>query len=96
MPPELPDSPEYLAKLARFLTGQGLTHLEAGALSMTRTRTDLGIASLQVILLMVHYSEAAGDVIFRPEWVSRLEDVAGIVSVMREIDSLAPAPAGAA
>ena len=92
MPAETPDQLEYLAKLARFLGRQGLTHLDVEALSSARTRSDLGIASLQIILLMVQYGEAAGDVTFKPEWVARVEEVEGIVSVMREIDSLAPAP----
>lgn len=95
MPPEISDQHQYLSKLARFLRGQGLTNLDVEALAGARTRSDLGITSLHVILLMVQYSESAGDVTFRPEWVSRLEDVEGIVSVMREIDSLATVPVGA-
>lgn len=93
----LGDTDEYRHKLAGFLTAQGLVgEVTYEQVASARSRADLGLTSLHVILVMANYtSEHAPDVAFRPEWVARLEDVEGIVAVMREIDSLALAPAGA-
>lgn len=51
-------------------------------------REDLGISSLNIILILVNYiSERTNNAVeMRPEWVSRLGDVDGIVSVIGEID----------
>lgn len=91
------DDDGYLGKLAGFLATQsGLGAITVDDLAPARTRDELGIGSLQIILVMANYSAAAeGDVMFRPEWVARLEDVDGIVSVMREIDAVALAPTDA-
>lgn len=51
-------------------------------------RTDLGITSLEVIMLVANYMSlrAVDTGGFKPEWVTQLDDIAGIVLVMREID----------
>ncbi len=55
------------------------------------TREELGIGSLEIILLLSKYIDehGGGKVTFRPEWVSKLDDVDGIVSVIGEIDRAA-------
>jgi hypothetical protein len=59
------------------------------ALSTAKTRNDLGISSLSVILLVANYMDSAGlagdD--FNPEWIEKLDVVDGIVSIFREIDA---------
>ncbi|HUZ39559.1 MAG TPA: hypothetical protein VMV17_24815 [Streptosporangiaceae bacterium] len=87
---------DYRRKLADFLTKQpetsGLAHERVLA---AQTRQDLGISSLTMVLLLTHYVEQYTDntVTIRPEWVSRLGDVDGIASVLREIDAASLAPA---
>jgi hypothetical protein len=94
----MPDADTYRHKLADFLrlqpATQGLTHEDV---AQATTRDELGISSLNVILLIAEYikSEAGGRIALQPEWVSRLETIDGIISVIQEIDetSLAEAPA---
>jgi len=76
--------------LADFLATQpGFETITAEQVAAARTRDDLGLNSLQVILIMVNYLAATGgEHAFQPDWVARLEDVDGIASVMRDIDSL--------
>jgi hypothetical protein len=89
---------DYRRKLADFLKTQpetsGVTYEDIVA---AHTREELGIGSLAMILVLVNYIKefADGAVTVRPEWVTRLNDVEGIVSVLREIDAhyLAQAPA---
>jgi hypothetical protein len=91
MCPEVADTVEDRRHLAEFLATQsGLEAITVDQVEGARTRQDLGITSLQVILVMVNYLAAVNnELAFRPEWVSRLDEIDGIASVMREIDSLA-------
>jgi hypothetical protein len=91
-------SEDYRRKLADFLKTQpetsGVTYEDIAA---AHTREELGIGSLAMILVLVNYIKefADGAVTVQPEWVTRLNDVEGIVSVLGEIDALhlAQAPA---
>ncbi|WP_069768146.1 hypothetical protein [Streptomyces sp. LUP30] len=80
---------DYRKKLADFLrtqpTTEGVTHEDV---VKATTRDELGISSLGVILLLVTYiKEHKNDCVqLKPEWVSRLHDIDGITSVLREID----------
>jgi hypothetical protein len=54
-----------------------------------RPRGDLGLTSLNVILLIAKYLEqSAGDMMFDPQWVASLETIGGIITVMQKIDAL--------
>lgn len=86
---------EYLETFADLAGQCGAGTLTADDIARARTRDDLGITSLQMILVMATYCGMRGDVEFRPEWVERIEEIDGVVEVMREIDALALAPAGA-
>ncbi|HWU09761.1 MAG TPA: hypothetical protein VN520_25865 [Streptomyces sp.] len=84
------------ARFADFLRTQPMTAgLTREDVERATTREELGISSLNMILLLVNYiKEKANDSVqLRPEWVSRLGDVDGIVSVVREIDERALAAA---
>jgi hypothetical protein len=87
------DDPDgYLHKLVDFLhtqsVGQGLTYDDVAG---TSRREELGISSLDIILVVSNYlnAHAGGKIAFQPEWVFKLDDVDGIVSVLREIDQAA-------
>ncbi|MDT9687053.1 hypothetical protein Q5762_01560 [Streptomyces sp. P9(2023)] len=88
----------YRKKFADFLLtqpmGQGVSHEDV---MRATTREELGISSLNIILVVVNYiKEHKNDQVpIKPEWVSRLSDIDGIASVLREIDEtdLAQAPA---
>jgi hypothetical protein len=87
---------DYRRKLAEFLTKQSETsHVTQEQVLAAKTRQDLGISSLTMVLLLAHYVEqyTNNTVTIRPEWVSRLGDVDGIASVLREIDAANLAPA---
>ncbi|MFI9243924.1 hypothetical protein ACIGXF_15290 [Streptomyces sp. NPDC053086] len=80
---------DYLHKLADFLRTQPATsELTYEDISRATSREELGISSLNIILVLVNYIKEHADnrVTLKPEWVSRLNDVDGIVSVLREID----------
>jgi hypothetical protein len=80
---------EYLAKLIDFLGSQDLTKgVDPAAVVSGARRDDLGISSLNIIMLVMAYLKKNGapGLKFSPKWVPRLEDVDGIVSVLREID----------
>jgi hypothetical protein len=83
------DTDEYLKKFVDFLgtqdVGRDLTYDD---IAQARTRDELGISSLNIILVVANYikEQAGGEVTFKPEWVAKLDDVDGILSVMREID----------
>ncbi|GAA3151796.1 hypothetical protein GCM10010521_44380 [Streptomyces rameus] len=80
---------DYLHKLADFLRTQPMTsELTYEDLARATSREELGISSLNIILVLVNYIKEHADnsVTLKPEWVSRLNDVDGIVSVLREID----------
>jgi hypothetical protein len=81
---------DYRRKFADFLATQPMTkELTYEQVVGAQSRQELGISSLNMILLLVNYiNEYTHDTVtLRPEWVSRLGDVDGIVSVLREIDA---------
>lgn len=87
---------DYRRKLAEFLATQPVTSdVTYEQVVQAQTREDLGISSLNMILVLLTYiSEYTNDTVtLRPEWVTRLVDVNGIVSVLREIDANSVAPA---
>jgi len=80
---------EGYAELCAFMKTQDyLGPIELDALKGAKKRDELGITSLGVIMLVANYMESIGvsNGEFNPDWIERLDDVAGIVSVLREID----------
>jgi len=59
--------------------------LERTDLESARTRAELGISSLDIIILMSGFMQRYGVADFRPEWVPMLESMDGICEVMEEI-----------
>lgn len=57
------------------------------------TRAELGIGSLDMLILLAGYVDAVsgGRVALQPEWVPMLDDVEGIRSVLAEIDRMSAA-----
>ncbi len=81
---------DYRRKFADFLVTQPITSdITYDQVVRAQSRDELGISSLNMVLVLVNYiSEYTNDTVtLRPEWVSRLDDVDGIVSVLREIDA---------
>jgi hypothetical protein len=77
-------------KLADFLATQEMTSaVTYEQVLAAQSREDLGISSLNMIVLLLSYiHEFTGDTVeLRPEWVSLLGDVDGIVDVLAEIDA---------
>lgn len=80
----------YRLKLAEFLATQPVAKdVTAEQVLGARTRDELGISSLNMIVVMLNYiKEHTNDTVtLRPEWVPRMVDVDGIVAVLREIDA---------
>jgi hypothetical protein len=78
--------------LHRLLGAVGLQRCETAETYRTaRMRSDIGLSSLEVILLLVGYMEQrgldTGD--FSPDWVEFLDTVPGIIHVMALIDGSA-------
>jgi hypothetical protein len=86
----LEDENNYREKFLNFAISEGfLSSVSADDVARSSTRDDLGLSSLNVILLIVNYlKQNSRDVTLDPEWVASLDDVDGIISVMREIDEL--------
>jgi hypothetical protein len=84
----MPADDTYLHKLAEFaLTQPSTKELSYDDFAQAKTRGELGISSLNVIMLIVEYINVnAPGVTIKPEWVARLETVDGIVSVIGEIE----------
>jgi hypothetical protein len=81
---------DYRRTFAEFLATQPMTSdVTYERVAQARTREDLGISSLNMILVLANYiKERTNDTVaLRPEWVSQLTDMDGIVSVLREIDA---------
>lgn len=78
---------DYLAAFTDLVVAQKLD-IAMTDVTAESTRKELGIGSLDVIMLILKY---IGDrqVELRPEWVSELETVAGICTVFRRIDQAA-------
>jgi len=84
---------EYLGKLTELISSQDyLKDVPLDAVGLSSTRDELGITSLSVIMLVANYMERVGgaDQAFDPDWVHRLNDVGGIIQVMRLIDTGRP------
>jgi hypothetical protein len=80
----------YRRKFAEFLaTRPGACELTYEQIVRAQSREELGISSLNMILVLMAYIDryANGAVTVRPEWVSRLDDVDDIASVLGEIDA---------
>jgi hypothetical protein len=84
------DADDYRRKFAEFLatqpTGGDLTYEQV---VQAQSRQELGISSLNMIMVLLNYIKkyTNGGITVRPEWVLRLNDVDGIISVLREIDA---------
>lgn len=81
-----------LSQLCDFLNRQEyIGAIDIDALRAAGSVSEIGITSLGAIALTATYIRDRGlrDADFNPEWVPRLADVAGIVSVFAEIDALA-------
>lgn len=72
------------------------SHLTYEQVARAERREDLGISSLNIILVLSnHLSELTdGTGVFLPEWVARLGEVSGITAVLQEIDDAAVAADG--
>lgn len=87
---------DYRQRLAEILAtqpfGDGLTYEQV---VRARSRQELGISSLNMIIVLMNYIKkyTDGTITVRPEWVPRLNDIDGIVSVLREIDATGVEPA---
>lgn len=90
------DTDDYRRKLADFLAKQPMTSdITYEQVVGAKTRDELGINSLNMVMVLVNYINeyTNNTVTMRPEWVSRLGSIDGIVSVLREIDANAEVPA---
>jgi hypothetical protein len=90
------DDEAYLRKFVDFLGTQPAGQdLDLGGVAPGMRRDELGISSLNVIMLVMAYLKKNGapGVRFSPRWVARLENVDGILTVLREIDETALAKA---
>ncbi|AXB41495.1 hypothetical protein [Amycolatopsis albispora] len=87
---------DYRQRFAEILAtqpfGDGLTYEQV---ARARSRQELGISSLNMIIVLMNYINkyTDGTITVRPEWVPRLNDIDGIVSVLREIDAVGVEPA---
>ena len=92
------DVDDYRRKFAEFLATQpmtsGITYEQVVA---AESREELGISSLNMIMVLVNYiKEYTNDTVtLRPEWVSQLGDIDGILAVLRQIDASKVEPARA-
>jgi hypothetical protein len=81
---------DYRRTFAEFLATQPATSdVTYEQVAQAQTREELGISSLNMIMVLANYiKERTNDtVVLRPEWVSRLNDMDGVVFVLREIDA---------
>lgn len=85
----------YLSEVCAFLNKQDyIAAVSLDALRAGGSIGELGITSLGAIALTASYVRDRGlaDADFNPEWVPRLADVPGVLSVFAEIDALAGRP----
>ncbi len=83
------DSERYVQKFVDFVATQDFVEkVDFDNVVRARHRDELGISSLNIILLVANYMEETGkgEMSFEPAWVARLNDVDGIISVLHEID----------
>jgi hypothetical protein len=80
----------YRQRLFDLAVSEGLlSNTTVDAIRSDRSRADLGLTSLNVILLIAQYlDQSSSSVTFDPEWVALLETVGGIMTVMQRIDAL--------
>lgn len=81
---------DYRRIFAEFLATQPMTsEVTYEQVAKAQTRDDLGISSLNMIMVLVNYiKERTNDTVtLQPEWVSQLTDMDGIVSVLQAIDA---------
>ena len=89
---------DYRRVLADFLATQPATkEVTYEQVAAARTRDDLGISSLNMIMVLVEYIKVRTNdtVALQPEWVSKLTDMDGIISVLHAIDAARSQPAQA-
>jgi hypothetical protein len=89
---------DYRRVLADFLATQPATKdVTYAQVESARTRDDLGISSLNMIMVLVEYIKVRTNdtVALQPEWVSKLTDMDGILTVLHEIDAARTQPAQA-
>lgn len=80
---------EAIRHFVDFATAQGLAPgLTYDDVAQSKTRAELDISSLNVIILIASYidEKTGGSLALQPEWVPRLDEVEGILSVISEID----------
>ena len=84
---------DHRQKFADFLVTQPMgAELGHEQIVRAQTRDELGISSLNMIIVLMNYIKkyTDGSVTLKPEWVLRLNDVDGIASVLRDIDATEP------
>lgn len=87
---EAPDPAEF-ARLHGLMCEIGADHgCTPEELACAGHRDVIGMASLEVILVIARYLESKGRDMadFAPEWVDHLDSPAGMIAVMRQIDGL--------
>ncbi|GLZ51891.1 hypothetical protein [Actinomycetospora sp. NBRC 106378] len=79
----------HLRAFADFVAGQPGHDLTYEDLTGSATRAELGIGSLDMLILIAGYIESRGadGLSLQPEWVPLLDDVAGLRTVLAEIDA---------
>lgn len=84
------DADVYLRKFYAFLETQELAReLSYDDVVQATTREELGVGSLEIIVLLSDYIQTVAksdDITFKPEWVSWLNNIDGILAVLHEID----------
>jgi hypothetical protein len=91
------ENDDYRNRFAEFLAAQPFgSDLSYEQIVGAETPQDLGISSLNMIIVLMDYIKkyTNGSVTVTPEWVLQLTDMDGVISVLREIDAVAAAPAG--
>ncbi|MET8140442.1 hypothetical protein ABZU32_09055 [Sphaerisporangium sp. NPDC005288] len=89
----MPEIDDRLRNFVDFLGTQPMApDLTYEEVAQSTSRAELGISSLNILILVNNYIEekADGKIALRPEWVPMLDDVEGILSVIEEIDAGAP------
>lgn len=80
---------DQLVAFVDFLNTQNVApELSYEEVAQAGSTADLGISSLNIILVVVNYlKEATGDTVdFDPDWVPLLDSVAGVRTVIATID----------
>jgi hypothetical protein len=86
---------DYRHTFTEFLTTQpAAAHLTPDQITNAHTREELGISSLNMIIIMMNYlnHHTNGTITIRPEWVPQLNDLDGITAILKEIHTTHPTP----